>query len=331
MGLVKQHDVVILGSGPAGLQAALHAGRRKVDVAVLGRLKKSSIHRTHFENYCCLDERTSGVDFLEQGKNQAEKSGAVFYEEDVVELGSQDGIFSISLESGKTLETKSVILAMGVSRNRLKAKGEKDFIGKGVSYCVDCDGNFFKNQKVAIVGDESAAAYGAMTLLLIAEEVHYIYKESNINETLKFQIEESDVITHPGRWVNAIEGKDGVEFIVLDNDDRLEVSGLFIELGAKGAMELAAKLGVALDPEKYQYIMTNKKQETNIPGVYAAGDICGPPWQVAKAVGEGCVAGMEAAAFAKKSLNRSLKRIGRIHVTAGGKIDTRIRRFDIRG
>jgi thioredoxin reductase (NADPH) len=78
------------------------------------------------------------------------------------------------------------------------------------------------------------------------------------------------------------------------------VSGIFIELGAKGAIELAGALGITLDGESMQYIVTNKKQETNVPGIYAAGDICGPPWQVPKAVGEGCVAGLEAAAYAKK-------------------------------
>lgn len=81
---------------------------------------------------------------------------------------------------------------------------------------------------------------------------------------------------------------------------RLDVTGVFIELGAKGAVELAGSLGVALDTESMAYIAANKKQETNIPGIYAAGDICGPPWQVAKAVGEGCIAGLEAAAYAKK-------------------------------
>jgi thioredoxin reductase (NADPH) len=78
------------------------------------------------------------------------------------------------------------------------------------------------------------------------------------------------------------------------------VGGVFIELGAKGATALAGNLGVALDSETLRYIAANRKQETNVPGVYAAGDICGPPWQVAKSVGEGCVAGLEAAAYAKK-------------------------------
>jgi len=80
----------------------------------------------------------------------------------------------------------------------------------------------------------------------------------------------------------------------------LNVDGVFIEIGAKGAVELAATLGVALDDEKFRYIVTDKKQQTNVTGIYAAGDICGPPWQMAKAVGEGCVAGLSAAKYAKK-------------------------------
>ncbi len=295
-----EYDVVIIGSGPAGLQAALHAGRRKVGVAVLGKLKKSSLSKAHLDNYCCMDSKMAGDDMLEAGKRQAEKAGAVFHEEDVLEISSEaDSRFRFALESGKILLAKALVLAMGISRNRLNKPGEKELLGKGVSYCVDCDGGFFKNQKVAVVGNESAAASGAMTMLLIAEEVHLIYQESHIDKELKAQVDSSDIVTHPGRWVKAIQGDGAVERVVLDNDEALEVSGVFIELGAKGALELAATLGVALDPEKFQYIVTDKRQKTNVPGVFAAGDICGPPWQVAKAVGEGCVAGLEAAAYVK--------------------------------
>ena len=86
----------------------------------------------------------------------------------------------------------------------------------------------------------------------------------------------------------------------MDNEQKLNVDGVFIETGAKGAVELAATLGVALDDEKFRYIVTDKQQQTNVTGIYAAGDICGPPWQMAKAVGEGCVAGLSAAKYAKK-------------------------------
>jgi len=296
-----EHDIVIIGSGPAGLQAALHAGRRKTSVAVLGKLKNSSLNRAHLENYCCMDNQVMGNELLDQGKQQALRSGAVFYDEDVLDIGLEDkGHFSVLIESEKILKAKALILSMGISRNRLNVPGEKEFLGKGVSYCVDCDGGFFKGQTVAVVGSESAAASGAMTLLLIAEKVHLIYHELQVSDSLKNQVEKSDIIKHPGRRVKAIEGKESVERLIFENGESMNVDGIFIELGAKGALGLASKLGVSLDPENFKYIITNKKQETNIPGIYAAGDICGPPWQVAKAVGEGCIAGLEAAAYAKK-------------------------------
>ena len=101
-----------------------------------------------------------------------------------------------------------------------------------------------------------------------------------------------------------ILGEKEVEGLLLENDETLPINGVFVELGAKGAMELAASLGVVFDAETFSFIETNKKQETNIPGLFAAGDITGEPWQIAKAVGEGCVAGIEAARYAKKLEDR---------------------------
>jgi thioredoxin reductase (NADPH) len=196
-------------------------------------------------------------------------------------------------------------MAMGITRNRLGVPGEKEFLGKGVSYCVDCDANFYKGAKVAVVGDESAAISGALTLLFYAEEVHLVSNRLQVSDRLDYQIRESDVNIHLGCKVKEIVGLDNVDGLIMDDDLRLNVDGVFIETGAKGAVELAATLGVALDDEKFQYIVTDKQQQTNIPGIYAAGDICGPPWQMAKAVGEGCVAGLSAAKYAKKLRSRS--------------------------
>jgi thioredoxin reductase (NADPH) len=165
---------------------------------------------------------------------------------------------------------------------------------------VDCDANFFRGETVAITGCESAAVSGALTLLFYAREVHLVCERLEVSEPMAQQLKDTAIHFHEGRKVKEIVGKSGVDSVLLDDETRLEVAGIFIELGAKGAVELAAKLGVTLDSESMQFIMANKKQEVNIPGVYAAGDICGPPWQVAKAVGEGCVAGLEAAGYAKK-------------------------------
>jgi len=292
-------DVVILGTGPAGLQAAIHAARAKVSVVVMGRKAKSSLYRAHVENYCCLG-KISGEQLLQDGVQQAKDAGADFLHEDVVEISPSEHGFVVVTESEQRIHTHTLILAMGISRNRIGVPGEKDFIGKGVSYCVDCDGNFYRGETVAVVGNESAAVAGALTLLFYAKEVHLVAQQLDVSERLAFQVQESDVILHTGRKVTRIIGKDMVEGLELDSGNVLDVSGVFIETGAKGAVELAGFLGVALDPEQFKYIVTDKTQQTNVPGVYAAGDICGPPWQMAKAVGEGCVAGLTAAKYAKK-------------------------------
>ena len=295
----KVYDVIILGSGPAGLQAAIHAARAKVSVLVMGKPSKSSLHRAHIENYCCI-ERTSGEDLLQQGIQQAEEAGTNFMYEDVVKVSQEDEWFVIRNESGEDLRCRALILAMGIARNKLRVPGEKELLGRGVSYCVDCDGGFFRNEPVSVVGNESAAASGALTMTFYASQVHLVCDQLEIAEALAYQLRESEVTTHEGRKITEITGQEQVEGVLLDDGTRLEVKGVFIELGAKGAIELASALGVAMDPESPQYIATDKKQRTNIAGVLAAGDICGLPWQLAKAVGEGCVAGLEAAAYAKQ-------------------------------
>ncbi|MGD8509091.1 MAG: NAD(P)/FAD-dependent oxidoreductase [Syntrophobacterales bacterium] len=293
------YDVVILGSGPAGLQAAIHAARAKVSVLVMGKPSKSSLHRAHIENYCCM-EKTAGEDLLRQGIQQAEAAGTDFMYEDVVKVSQEEQWFIIRNESGADLKCRALILAMGISRNKLRVPGEKKLLGRGVSYCVDCDGGFFRNEPVLVVGNESAAASGALTMTFYASHVHLVCDQLDIAEALAHQVKESDVTIYEGRKITEITGQEEVDGVLLDDGTRLEVKGVFIELGAKGAIELASSLGVAMDPESPQYIATDKKQRTNIAGVLAAGDICGLPWQLAKAVGEGCVAGLEAAAYAKQ-------------------------------
>ena len=299
MTIKETYDVVILGTGPAGLQAAIHAARAKVSVLVMGREHKSSLYKAHVENYCCVTE-ISGEELLDQGVQQAKNSGANFLNEDVVKTTKQDNLYSIQTESGRTINTPALIMAMGINRNRLGVPGEKELIGKGVSYCVDCDAGFYKDSVVAVVGNESAAVVGALTLLFYAAEVHLIVEQFQVSERLAYQIQASEVNVHIGRKVKEIVGGEQVEALILDNGQRLNIDGVFIEKGAKGAIELAALLGVALDEENFRYIVTDKQQKTNVAGIFAAGDICGPPWQMAKAVGEGCVAGISAAEFAQK-------------------------------
>jgi thioredoxin reductase (NADPH) len=301
--LTDLYDVAIIGCGPAGLQAAIHSASKKAKVIVFGKPRKSSLYKAHIANFCCSEKVISGKEMLESGRKQAESFDAVFIEEDIIETKNENSLFSLTTESDETFTSRTLILTMGIARKKLRVKGEKTLVGRGVSYCVDCDANFYRGLDVAIVGNESAAATGAVTLLSYAKTVYLICRKLMITDTLYEQLRNSQVKVIQDTWVKEIIGANEVEGVLLKNGETLKVNGVFVELGAKGALELAANLGAMFDAETVSFIETNKKQETNIPGLYAAGDITGQPWQIAKAVGEGCVAGIEAAEYAKKLAN----------------------------
>ncbi|WP_306547911.1 NAD(P)/FAD-dependent oxidoreductase [Desulfobulbus sp.] len=293
------YDVVIIGAGPAGIQAAIHASRKKTSVLVLGRAGNSALHGAHIENYAFVAGVSIGAGLLEIGLEQARNFGAEISPEDVLKINQEDALFSIELESGRSVGARTVIFCMGVSKKKLGVAGEKEFAGKGVSYCVDCDANFYRGATVAVAGDRSAAVDGALTLLDYAAKVYLVAAELNVSEELLERLKTSQVECIESA-VQQINGDRVVNSLLLANGATLEAEGVFIELGSKGALELATQIGVQLDTESFKYIETNRRQETNIPGVYAAGDIVGPPYQMAKAVGEGCVAGMEAATYARR-------------------------------
>ncbi len=293
---MERYEVVIIGCGPAGLQAAIHAARRKLRTLIFGKPEASALYRAHMENYFGLAGKVSGKELLETGLSQALRFGAEHRAEDVVRLEPVGEEFKVVPESGREVLAEALILALGVSRRKKKIKGEAELTGKGVSYCVDCDGFFFRGEPVAVVGEGSAAVHGALTLSRLASEVYLVAEELKVSEALQKELSAS-----PVKWIRAraeeVLGKDQVEGLRLSEGTVLSVKGVFFEEGAKGALELATALGVALDPESMRYIQVDRRQATNIPGVFAAGDVTGPPFQVAKAVGEGCVAALSAADY----------------------------------
>ena len=294
------YDVVIIGAGPAGIQAAIHAARRKIRVLMLGRIENSALFGAHIENYAFVPGVTTGAVLLQGGLEQARGFGTEIAPEDVLKIVRTDEIFHLELESGRSIVAAALVFSMGVAKKKLNVPGEKELLGRGVSYCVDCDANFFRNAVVTITGDRSAAVDGALTMLDYAAKVYLVSERLDVSPELAERLKTSKVecISSAVRQVN---GERAVTSVVLADGRTLETEGLFIELGSKGALELATQIGVQLDTESFKYIATNRKQETNIPGIYAAGDIVGPPYQMAKAVGEGCVAGMEAAGYARRT------------------------------
>ncbi len=298
----KDYDVVVIGSGPAGLQAAIHAARRKRRVLVLGRADRSNCAKGHIENLFGV-EGAQGAELVETGRAQAGQFGAELRDEDATRLRKDGDRFIVKPETGGEVRAKAVVLAMGVAVNKLKVPGEKELVGRGVSYCVDCDGPLFRKKRVVVTGDGSAAAEGAMALLAWASEVHLVSPRLDVAEEMREEVASSKVIGHVPDKVTKILGSEDAQSVTgveLESGGSIEAEGVFIELGGKGALSLTAELGVELDPETFKHIVVDNRQRTNVEGLFAAGDVTGPPWQVAKAVGEGCVAGLEAAAYAKK-------------------------------
>ena len=294
------YDVVIIGAGPAGIQAAIHAARRKIRVLMLGRIENSALFGAHIENYAFVPGVTTGAVLLQGGLEQARGFGTEIAPEDVLKIVRTDEMFRLELESGRSIVAAALVFSMGVAKKKLNVPGEKELLGRGVSYCVDCDANFFRNAVVTITGDRSAAVDGALTMLDYAAKVYLVSERLDVSPELALRLKTSKVECIPSA-VRQVNGERAVTSVVLADGRTLETEGLFIELGSKGALELATQIGVQLDTESFKYIATNRKQETNIPGIYAAGDIVGPPYQMAKAVGEGCVAGMEAAGYARRT------------------------------
>lgn len=288
-------DVVIIGSGPAGVQAAIHASRRKVSVLVAGKAAASAAAGTEMDNYFGTG-RVSGDALIAEGMRQAESTGAVFLGQNVISASRDGDAFRLGLEDGTVVTARSVIIATGISRKKLGIPGEKELFGKGVSYCAVCDCNFYRGRRAVIVGNESEAAVSAEMMTGYASETSWVAWDVQANPALVVKAEAAGVRMYRSK-PKAILGEGKVESLELEDGTLIPTDGVFIELGARSSADLAMDLDVM--PEMDDTIKVDCDCATGVPGVYACGDVTGRPWQVAKAVGQGCVAGTNAAAYAK--------------------------------
>jgi thioredoxin reductase (NADPH) len=285
-------DVLIIGCGPAGLQAAIHASRKKVRTVVVGKTINSAMHGTEIENY--LGAVDDGDSILSNAVEQARSFGAEFLEQNVISARSENGSFVFGVDDGTEITAKAVIIATGISRKKLGIPGEKELFGKGVSYCAICDCNFYKGRRAVLVGNESEAAVSAAMMTSYASETSWVAWDLTANDVVVQKAKDAGVTMYSSRPV-AIEGEGKVQSLRLEDGTVIPTDGVFIELGAKSAMDIALDIGVM--PQVDSTIKVDAECRTEVPGVFACGDVTGKPWQVAKAVGQGCVAGLNAADF----------------------------------
>jgi thioredoxin reductase (NADPH) len=287
-------EVLIIGCGPAGLQAAIHSSRLKAGTIVAGKMINSALHGTDIENY--LGVVNDGDALLSEGIGQAESFGARILNQNIISASRDGDSFVFTTDDGTQIISKAVVIATGISRTKLGIPGEKELFGKGVSYCASCDCNFYKGRRVVIVGNESEAAVSAKLMTSYASETSWVVWDLTANDALVNAALDAGVRMYRSKPAT-ISGEGKVEMIVLQDGTEIETDGVFIELGAKSAADIALDLDVM--PEADDSIKVDQGCSTGVPGVFACGDITGKPWQMAKAVGQGCVAGIAAADYAK--------------------------------
>jgi len=290
------YDLIIIGAGPAGLTAAIYARRYLLNTLIIGKLPGGMITEAHkvcnFPSYNYI----SGIELMKKVIEQVKDLGMEIKQEEVKEIKiQQNKDFSVKTGKGDYI-AKKIILAIGRKRRKLNVLGENKFLGKGVSYCATCDAGFFKNKIVAVVGGSNAAVTASLLLSEYAEKVYIIYRKEKFFRAepawIK-QVEKNKKIkTIFNANVKEIYGADYVKGLKLDTKEDLKVDGIFIEIGSSPDEILANKLG--LKKEK-GYIKVNKKQETSLKGIYAAGDITNNFLkQVITACGEGAIAASSA-------------------------------------
>jgi thioredoxin reductase (NADPH) len=289
----KAYDVLILGGGPAGLTAAIYAGRYNLKVLVVSvNFGGTANLAGEVENWPGFIG--SGQDLMNNVKGQAEKFGAEFLEADVAGVKKEGGEFVLDYGENKSVRGKSLIVALGTEHRQLDIPGEKEFLGKGVSYCATCDGNFFKGKKVTVIGGADSAAKAALYLSDICESVSVVYRKHEMRcepvSLVAIKEKENINIIYDAMPVEVLgEGiVSGLKISDGKGERVLEISGIFIEAGAVAATEVLKDLGVEMDKG---YIVTGKDCKTNVEGVFAAGDVTNSAMrQMITAAGEGAVA-----------------------------------------
>jgi thioredoxin reductase (NADPH) len=303
------YDLAIIGSGPAGLSASIYASRYGISNVVIGGIAGGLTTQTHEIGNWLGTEKITGYEFAQKAEAHVKSYGKAEVINTLVdEIADKSGTYVLFLSNGNKIEAKTIILAMGTKHRHLGVPGEKEFAGKGVSYCATCDGFFYRGKTVAVVGGNDSAAGAAVYLGDIAEKVYLIYRgeklrcESFWGEAIEKNPKIENVfITN----IKEIKGENKVEEIVLDapykNSDVLKVDGVFAEIGSDPNTELINNMEIELDSEGY--VKVDPSGRTSKKGIWAAGDITNGSdkfKQIVTSAAEGAIAAHSIQEYLKK-------------------------------
>ncbi len=297
----KTYDVIIVGSGPAGLTAGIYSARYNLDFLIIGRLPGGEISEAHKVCNYPSQNNISGFELTQKMVEHVSELGGQIKQEEVTGISKDGEIFAVATDYGN-YRAKKIILATGREKKKLDAPGEKDFFGRGISYCATCDGAFYKGKTVAVVGGGNTAVTSAILLAEHSEKVYVIYRKDSFfraEPAWVTQLEKEKKIEPIfNSNVTRIFGDKTVQGVELDTGKMIKLDGVFIEIGSIPETRLPDSLGVTTDNG---YIITGKKQETNVRGVFAAGDATSNYLkQVITAAAEGAVAATAAFEEIKK-------------------------------
>lgn len=289
---------MIIGTGPAGLTAGIYARRFNLETAIVGTQIGGLAAEAHRVGNFPSEKEISGMYLIQKMKEHASSLGTEVKQETVTSLRKEDDVFKCAASNGEEFGGRTLLLASGTKRRKLNLANEEKFLGRGISYCAVCDGAFFGNKTVAVVGGSNAAVTATLYLSEIAKKVFLIYRQKKLRAEPIWvqQLEKKDnvkVIFNTN--VVGLLGKESLEKIKLDKpfqeDEYLNIEGLFVEIGSVPDKILSGQLGVLTDEKGF--IKIDEHGRTNVKGVWAAGDTTtgsGGFRQIITACAEGAIA-----------------------------------------
>jgi len=287
------YDVIIIGRGPAGLSAALYTVRSNLNTLIIGKDDSRLKLADKIDNYFGFAETISGKELLEEGHKQVKRLGAQIVEDEVISIDI-DEFFKVTTPKAQ-YSCKAILLATGQSHKTVRIENLVKFEGRGVSYCSTCDGFFYNNLKVGVLGNKDYAVYEASELMTFTKDIT-IYtngKELNISSKYRDDITGFRVDTRP---VTKLDGGETLEKIYFADGASEKLDGLFIASESASSVDFARRLGIVVEGN---LVVTDNRQQTNIEGIFAAGDCTSSLKQISVAVGQGAVAGKAMAEYIK--------------------------------
>jgi len=281
------YDSIIIGSGPAGITASLYMIRAGLKILIISKNQTALNKAEHIENYYGFENGISGKELNDAGIKQAQNLGVEFLGKEAISIKyAENGYEVIVANQGMDEKylTKTIVLATGTNRNRPRIKGLKEFEGRGISYCAICDGAFFRNKDVGVLGNGDYAISEIEELLPIVKSVTMY---TNGLEPIEYR---SDNVNINTKKIREFRGGNIIQEIEFEDDSVEEINGIFVAQGVATSTDFAKKLGARIENN---YIVVNDKMETTVPNIYACGDCTGGLLQISKAVYEGAVAGLE--------------------------------------